>query len=433
LLRYAHHARPRTDPAALHTPPYWEFALLSGVLATIIGVLLVSPLAIRLLAAAGNRAPLAVRLALRDLGRYRSRSASALAAVTLGLAAAVFFVVTAAAAAADEDNLSERHVMVWLEGAPDLVPDLAPDRFAAATAAVDRLAAALGGAAVVPLEVAVTPDAGATADPAEDGDRLPPVRAAWRAADDDRPRSEPLYVATPALLAHYGAEGTARRGGADVLTVHSGRITLLTPAGPDHPESHPSTARLDVPPYASLPRTLITKEALDRRGWTARPAGWLVETAAPVSKGQLAAIRNLAAGAGLTVEVRRDRPDLTVTAWALTGAATVLALGILAMTVAILRSEAGRDLRVLVATGAGVRMQRAVTATVAGSLALAGALLGAGCAYLVAGPANPGGDLTQVPVAHLTTVILGVPALAAAAGWLLSGREPPALARPALE
>ncbi len=55
------------------------------------------------------------------------------------------------------------------------------------------------------------------------------------------------------------------------------------------------------------------------------------------------------------------------------------------------------------------------------------------CAYLVAGPANPGGDLTRVPVAHLTTVVLGVPALAAAAGWLLSGREPPALARAAVE
>lgn len=43
------------------------------------------------------------------------------------------------------------------------------------------------------------------------------------------------------------------------------------------------------------------------------------------------------------------------------------------------------------------------------------------------------GDLSNVPVAHLGAIALGVPALAVVAGWLLSGRQPPAIARVAFE
>jgi putative ABC transport system permease protein len=43
------------------------------------------------------------------------------------------------------------------------------------------------------------------------------------------------------------------------------------------------------------------------------------------------------------------------------------------------------------------------------------------------------GDLASVPFAHLAATAVGVPLLATASGWLLAGREPPALARAALE
>ncbi|HEY3239363.1 MAG TPA: hypothetical protein VGL92_07365, partial [Acidimicrobiia bacterium] len=76
-----------------------------------------------------------------------------------------------------------------------------------------------------------------------------------------------------------------------------------------------------------------------------------------------------------------------------------------------------------------------VTAATAGALAALGVLLGIAGAYLVMLGAYLGhlGDLASVPVAHLAATAAGVPLLATAAGWLLAGREPPALARAALE
>jgi putative ABC transport system permease protein len=43
------------------------------------------------------------------------------------------------------------------------------------------------------------------------------------------------------------------------------------------------------------------------------------------------------------------------------------------------------------------------------------------------------GYLSDVPVLYLALAILGVPLAAAAAGWLLAGREPSVIARPVIE
>ncbi len=60
--------------------------LLAGLVGVIAGVILLAPLAISVLAAgAGPRLPVAIRIALRDLVRYRARSGAALAAVTFAM------------------------------------------------------------------------------------------------------------------------------------------------------------------------------------------------------------------------------------------------------------------------------------------------------------------------------------------------------------
>src|SRR5215831_10594198 len=60
--------------------------LLVGLVITIVGVCLLAPLAISVLAAgAGPRLPVAIRIALRDLVRYRARSGAALAATTFAV------------------------------------------------------------------------------------------------------------------------------------------------------------------------------------------------------------------------------------------------------------------------------------------------------------------------------------------------------------
>ena len=118
-----------------------------------------------------------------------------------------------------------------------------------------------------------------------------------------------------------------------------------------------------------------------------------------------------------------------------TAAGALLALAILAMTVGLIRSEAAGDLRTLTATGATSGIRRTLTAATAGALALLGGLLGVGGAYLALTALyhDDLGYLGRIPVLPLVLIVVGIPLTAAAAGWLLAGREPPASSRPAIE
>ena len=133
----------------------------------------------------------------------------------------------------------------------------------------------------------------------------------------------------------------------------------------------------------------------------------------------------------MTIETRDNQTELTAIRTGATAAGMLLALGILALTVGLIRSEAAGDLRTLTATGATSTTRRALTAATAGALALLGVLLGATGAYLalLAGYHDDLATLSRVPLLHLTVTVVGLPLTAAAVGWLLAGREPPALAR----
>jgi putative ABC transport system permease protein len=113
----------------------------------------------------------------------------------------------------------------------------------------------------------------------------------------------------------------------------------------------------------------------------------------------------------------------------------LLALGVLAMTVGLIRSEAAADVRTLTATGATSGTRRTLTAATAGGLAFVGVVLGTGGAYiaLIAGHVRDLDQLSPIPVVHLAAIVLGTPLVAAGAGWLLAGREPSALARQVIQ
>ena len=70
--------------------------LVGGFITLIAAVILLAPFCLTVLARAGRRAPIAARLALRDLARYRARSGSALAAITLGVLIAMMVIVLSA-------------------------------------------------------------------------------------------------------------------------------------------------------------------------------------------------------------------------------------------------------------------------------------------------------------------------------------------------
>jgi putative ABC transport system permease protein len=110
------------------------------------------------------------------------------------------------------------------------------------------------------------------------------------------------------------------------------------------------------------------------------------------------------------------------------------------MSVGLIRSETANDLRTLAATGASSYTRRTLTAATAGALGLLGAVLGTFAAYIcvigwLRGNSVNGGiaALGNVPVANLLVILLGLPLVAAAAGWLLAGRRPSGIAHQPIE
>jgi putative ABC transport system permease protein len=137
----------------------------------------------------------------------------------------------------------------------------------------------------------------------------------------------------------------------------------------------------------------------------------------------------------LTVESRRTQHALTDLRVGSTVVGFLLALGIVAMTVGLVRSEAATELRVLTASGASRRIRRAIAGVTAGTLAILGVFLGAAAAYagLMAGYAEDLSALRPIPLPNLAAIAIGLPLVAATAAWLVAGKEPGSLARSPVE
>ena len=409
--------------------------IIVGALAMALGISFISPLSIRVMTAAGRRAPVAVRLALRDLGRYQARSAAALAAISLalGIAAAIMISSAAATDAADAGNLPGNQMLIWIgqPGDNQLVPIRTPAELRALAAAVHRIAGSLDGATVIPLDMPVNP----ASKPQPGG--LQPVVSLNAPVDQAAGRngvyrSVALYVATPAVLRLLGINPATIGPATSILTGQAGQDVLTTITTSTNATN---IQRIRVSGYGSEPTSLITQNGLRRERWTQIQSGWMVESARPLQAAQIAAARDLAARSGLVIESRNTQASLATISTVATAAGTLIALGVLAMAIGLIRAEAAGDVRTLTAIGATSTIRRTLTATTAGALALLGALLGSGAAYLAlaAGHRSQIGVLTRVPVLDLAITIVGVPAAAALAGWVLAGHRPAPFARQALD
>jgi putative ABC transport system permease protein len=164
-------------------------------------------------------------------------------------------------------------------------------------------------------------------------------------------------------------------------------------------------------------------------------AGWLIQAAQPLTASQIHNAQQTAAAAGMSVETRNSIPSLAQIIDAATVFGILLTLGVLAMSVGLVRSETAGDLRTLTATGASSLARRTITAATAGALALAGAVTGLFCGYLAAigffrtSQLDGLSSLSSIPVTSLLLILVGMPLIAGIAGWLLGGRQPPAIAR----
>jgi putative ABC transport system permease protein len=420
-----------------------------GIVATATGVLLLAPLLVAALATAARVCPVAVRIALRDLARYRARSGAALAAITMatGIAAAIIVGAGAAQAALPSGgNLPDDELIVWLSqgNIQGPVPQFDAAQLARARSTVASIATAVHGGAPLPLIGGVSPAARAESVDGSTTTGKPvatlgiPHRSGGRTQylGDEM---IPLLVAGPEILQRYGIAASSIDPATDVLTSRTDLSGYrLVGAGRQGESWRPAVQHTDrLPAHTSEPTTLITEHGVRALGLTPQPVGWLVTspgalTPAQVDKAQEAA---RVSGLGLAVETRPLAADLSRLR---TGAATIgaaVALGVIAMSVGLIRGEAGRDLRTLAANGAGRGTRRRLTTATAGALALLGAVLGTAGAYaaLIAWYHRDLHALAGVPVEHLTGLIAGLPLLAAAAAWLLAGREPPGIARSPLE
>ena len=406
--------------------------LVSGTLAVLTGVLLLCPVVISSMGRLASALPVSGRLALRDLNRHQARSSAALAAI--GLALGIPSIIVASVAAGENasplGNLSSSQILVrTLEIDGPFAPD--PALIEPAQAGVDEIAAALGPVTVVPLDAFRDPTT--PRDP-KSGEAL--TLSVDRRVSDGWMYIGTVYAATPALLTALDLEATDVAGG-EIVTSVTGDLYMFGAGDfldPTQRAREPLTSTGTLPDtYTSLPLALLDPAQADRRGWDAVPTGrWLIETTRSLDRAELDTAREIAARHGLQIESRDDNSDLRMIRLATGLIGMLLALGVLAATLGLIRGESVNDLRTLTAAGARPMTRRGIAAVTAGALAAVGALLGIVSAYV--GLAAAGVDhLTPLPWGDLAIIAVATPLLATAAAWILGGREPPVITRRALD
>jgi len=419
-------------------PPF----IIGGALATAIALLLLAPVGGAGIGRLARHAPLAPRLAMRDLARYRARSSAALAAIGLavGIAAAVALgagVAVARTAAPTGGNLPADQIVVWLsqEGMNGPIPSPTPPQLDALRKQTAAIAADLHATSVLALTGAINPDGPASRE------GRPPImlgkpHPSGRGIEYRGNELIPVFVATRELLAHYGIDQASINAGTDLLTP---RTSI---AGYDLVSSgarnwQPTLQRVTLPSYTSLPNVLLTTYGMTRNRMhlTTIPVGWLVKAPQALTPAQIDKAQRTADAAGLSVESRPTGADQARLANYFTAAGIAMALGVLAMTVGLIRSETARDLRTLTAAGARRRTRRALTAATAGALALCGAIIGTVGAYLalLAWYHREVHWLAHPPVLNLAAILVGLPIVAYLGGWLLAGREARVISRQPLD
>jgi putative ABC transport system permease protein len=331
-------------------------------------------------------------------------------------------VAAAAADGASEGNLSQNQLLI--RTGKDFI---SPEQLPQMRAAVETFAAGVDGTSLYALDAVIGHD-GVAAE--QGGDVLPPISLARRINSDTSRFVTSIYFATPELLARAGLTDDAT---VDAFTVHTGNLLFEPVAARDTPR--PRIAHYEATAYGSVPTALLTQAGLERYGFSRRPAGWFLEANRPFTPQEIAAARDLAAATGLYVEVRDQKSSLVAARAIATGVGAFVALCILGLTIGLIRSEAGRDLQTLVAAGATSFTRRALTAATSGALALLGSMLAIAGSYiaLIAIYLDKPGELAAVPLVELATLLFGLPLVAAAAGWLVTGREPTVITRHALD
>ena len=434
--------------------PGGALLIIAGMLCCEIGCALLAPFIADELSRLAWRAPLASRLALRDLARYRSRSGAALAAVSFAVFIATVAIVAASIRYDDAldyiaPNMAANQLILYNPGndpTQDQPGQFTPAaKLAATQKQADAIAAELHAPAPLALDLAVSVNAPQPGQPTQN--EYGTVISLHGRAADGLP-----YVATPALLKSFGISQSEVNPDADVLSVRAllpstGNLALVSGSYLAQPPNTPCPAGTCIrnpviqemsklPTGTSMPNMVITEGAVRALHETIVGVGWLIQAPSGLTPVQINAARQAAVGLGTTIETKSGQLSLGEISNGATIGGLLLALGVLAMTVGLIRSETVGDLRTLTAAGAGGRTRRAVTGGTAGTIAFLGAALGAvgGCLAVFAwGHSSLTQTFGTVPWSDIGLLVIGMPLIGAIAGWLLGGRTPSAVSRQPLE
>ncbi|HEX9713715.1 MAG TPA: FtsX-like permease family protein [Actinomycetota bacterium] len=420
-----------------------------GLVLMVSGFLVSVPLLMSVAGRFAPRMPTATRLAVRDTARHGRRTGTAIAAAALALMVPVGVAalsLSEEAYQARKAPLGDDHLLIGRYEEDVFEHVAVPDSVPAA------VREALPGAIIVRIRHAVfDPQVHPTL--VERGGRTfaepaTIARAVSHHADRDGSSSfgyeaSSLWVGGAELLRALHAEDgiPALEAGTIVGigpgSVQDGMVQLHLP-----PDGSDELQLRDVPAVEAgsiaregdflIPRYVISEDgarALDLLpGWAPMygPAhDLLVATGQPLNGELIGTVKEIAsADPTIFVQTAEDfLPQFDAARLAATGGAAVVALAIVAVTVALVSAEARRDQAILVAVGATPRARRRIAAARAG---LVGALAGgiavpAGFSPIaVMQLSRPDDFPVIVPWIPIAVVLFLVPAIAAGWGWLTS-------------
>jgi putative ABC transport system permease protein len=255
---------------------------LGGLLACAVGLLLLAPLAVAALGVCARRTPIAVRIALRDLVRYRARSGAALAASSFAVLIAMLITLIATGRFADPvdyfgPNLPANELVLYTPGnspngvgpsrtAPGTQHSQAPQSPNQSQDHAHAIATSLDSHNILALDSAGAMLVQATAD------------------SSGRGGPGTVYVATPALLAHYGLNPNAIDPRTILITSRSGlqgtaNLRLLygnlqDPNANIQVLNNPKIQTLtSLPTDTSAPNLLVTRYAVNELKLRVGPGG----------------------------------------------------------------------------------------------------------------------------------------------------------------
>ena len=370
--------------------------VMASALAMLAGICMVAPAAIAATAAAGSLLPGTARMALRGLGRHRTRSAALLAAVTVVVAAGVV------AGVATEDAFAD-----------DWAPVARPQRQVVLFSAYDTVAVTQDGYTYetagqpVDLPAEVRRDVDATLRPAEwvevtMGDfgivATDEVLDALAFTADQRAELAQRFAATPEVWVERNHDGGNVM---DNPALPMAQITLLSPASLEEPGRVRAKGALAV--YLHPLTAEEVAELTAAAGWWG--SSWVGD-----------------AGAAIQLDIESPDGGRHISGgtvrWLVINGVLLLVSLVLVIGLALWAAEGRTERDQLIAAGAGPRRLAALDAVRAGVLSALGVAAGVALGWLVV---RVVGHAVRDVVRFPTVVVVGlagIPLLLTAAVWI---------------